>query len=163
MDAADKCNDLLKDIRLDPKAPQDLRVRLESTNRVLSVLNKAVAFELKQRGEDKARDVDALSKDYAKLATDMLSTYYLPALPASVGMDVDESLNKYRDAADMERRLNLLKAAQFNAREYVDVEMRNVQAQFEAVERTVEICHSDKKAPAVSGPAPLAKPVPPLK
>ena len=163
MDAADKCNDLLKDIRLDPKAPQDLRVRLESTNRVLSVLNKAVAFELKQRGEDKARDVDALSKDYAKLATDMLSIYYPPALPASVGMDIDESLNKYREAQDMERRLNLLKAAQFNAREYVDVEMRNVQAQLEAVERTVGICHSDKAIPATSGPAPLAKPVPPLK
>jgi hypothetical protein len=145
MDAADKCNDLTKEILLDPKAPEDVRMRLESTNRVLSVLNKAVAFEIKQRGEDKARDVDTLAKDYVKLANDMLAVYYPPALPDSVGMAVAESLDAYRDAQDMERRLNLLKAAQFNAKEYFYSEIPNVYTQLEGVERTIEMCDKAKR------------------
>lgn len=144
MDAAGAYNDLTKEVLLDPKAPENVRAGMEGTNRVLSVLIKATAVEMKQHGPDRARDVDALTKDYVKFANDVLAIYNPAALPASVGMDIDEALNRRRDAEDMERRLDLLKAAQFNAKEYIDSETRNTIAQLQAVERTVEICDSDR-------------------
>lgn len=142
MDAAGAYNDLTKEILLDPKAPENVRAGMEGTNRVLSVLIKATAVEMKQHGPDKARDVEALTKDYVRFANDVLAIFNPAALPASVGMDIDEALNKRRDAEDMARRLNLLKAAQFNAKEYIDSETRNAIAQLQAVERTAEICDS---------------------
>jgi hypothetical protein len=162
-ESADKFNDLTKEVLLDPNTPENVRAGMESTNRCLSVFIKATAVEMKQHGPDKARDVDALTKDYVKFAADVLAVYYPPALPATVGADIDEALNKRRNAQDMERRLNLLKAAQFNTKEYLESETRNVFAQLGTVERTVEICDSDKDAHTQSVPASSTSPVPPLK